>query len=177
VRGLAQRIETRGGNTRKASNTPRVTVGGQPGSAPAPNTVIGVLCSGDLAVHRDQIKDTIARGNEQRPDAVWVCIEPKSDRMTHDVMLSLDIEPVVLPMIEAWRRRHDEHGYDLRRVWRDNELLHLCDELIVFHKRTGNSPWRDRAASGLYEGRLFVVELGAAPKARAKRKTRKPVGT
>lgn len=143
--------------------------------------VIGVICSGDLSVHRDIVKQALQRGIEQRPDAVWVCIEPKSDRMTHDLMISLGIEPVILPLNDEWRRRPSEgevggspsavdlslQGYDFRRVWRDNEMLMLCDELIVFHKRSGNSPWRDRAASGLYGDRLVVVELGKdKPKAK-----------
>jgi hypothetical protein len=151
-----------------------------------------VICSGDVAVYRDDVKTTIERGHAQRPDAVWVCVEPKSDRMTHDVMLSLDIEPVVLPMADALRRKprtwrdvwkgNDPDawpydGYDVRRLWRDYEML-LCDELIVFHKRTGNSPWRERYARKLELGihrNLFVVELGAPPKAKS-RKRRKPVG-
>lgn len=130
--------------------------------APENPPIIGVICSGDIAIHRDKVKQTLQYGLEQRPDAVWVCIEPKSDRMTHDVMLSLDIEPVVLPMNAAWRRK-DADGkaiLDLRRTWRDLEMLMLCDELVVFHKAAGNSPWRDRAASGRYAGRLFLVELG-----------------
>lgn len=155
---------------------------GRPGSSlpstpsESVNKVIGVITSGDgIAVYRDEVKTAIERGIAQRTDAVWVCLEPKSDRMTHDVMVSLGIDPVVLPMIDAWKRKHDEHGYDLRRIWRDNEMLHCCDELIVFHKRTSSSPWRDRAASGLYEGRLFVVELGPEP-IKKRGKTRKPVG-
>ena len=242
-----------------------------PASNPAPSStpkpaVIGVICSGDLAVHRDEIKAALSRGLVERPDAVWVCIEPKSDRITHDVMISLDIEPVVLPMNPAWRSTarsttvvhskrepydvyigrpskwgnpfshkdrtlaefrvgsRDEavdayaewiqtqpdliksipelfgkvlgcwchpqrcHGdvlsemanrlypeYDLRRLWRDLEMLHLCDEIVIFHKRTANSPWRDRAKTGLYDRKLFIVEVGPQPKAKG-RKSRKPIG-
>lgn len=140
------------------------------------NKVIGVVCSGDVAVHRDQVKNAIERGLAQRPDAVWVCCEAKSDRMTLDVMRSLDIDPVVLSMNDHWKGE----GYDVRRVVRDSELLHLCDELIVFHKRTGSSPWRERkkwadSLGGKVHTGLFVVELGPEPAKRA-RKTRKPVG-
>lgn len=166
VRGLAQDVELRGASGVQIENRPDVS----------PNKVIGVVTSGEgIAVYRDEVKTALERGIAARPDAVWVCLEPKSDRMTHDVMVSLGIDPVVLPMIDAWKRKHDEHGYDLRRTWRDNEMLHCCDELIVFHKRTSSSPWRERAASGLHAGKLFVVELGPAPKARATKK-RKPVG-
>lgn len=195
-----------------------VEIGGvaqQPVSNPAPtqNKVIGVICSGDVAVYRDQVKTALERGLEQRPDAVWVCVEPKSDHMTHDVMLSLDIDPVVLPMIGSWRGTsicghedaeddgknliccdcgatfpldEDEDDwqpetvldYDLRRQWRDAEMM-LCDELIVFHKRTGSSPWRDRKKwsdnnAGVHSN-LFVVELGPEP-VKKRAKTRKPVG-
>lgn len=147
-------------------------------ACPSNNKVIGVICSGDVAVYRDQVKTALERGLEQRPDAVWVCVEPKSDRMTHDVMLSLGLDPVVLPMIDAWRTKDDEYGYDLRRQWRDTEML-LCDELIIFHKRTGSSPWRERKKwsdgnCGVHRN-LFVVELGPEP-AKRRAKTRKPVG-
>jgi hypothetical protein len=138
------------------------------GASPS-NKVIGVVCSGDLAVHRDQVKTTLERGKEQRPGAVWVCFESKSDRMTRDLMLSLDMDPVVLPLNEEWRSRHEEHGYDLRRTWRDLELLHCCDEVIVFHRASSSSPWRSRGDSGTYRGRLFLVEMGKA----ATRKPRK----
>jgi hypothetical protein len=57
------------------------------------------------------------------------------------------------------------HTYDFRRVWRDLEMLSLCDELIVFHKRSSSSPWRDRDKSGLHTGKLVVVELGKEKKA------------
>lgn len=165
LRGLTQDVEITGAvaqQQRQPDNGKSGNAAWRPGSVgiesdSPPYTVIGVICAGDLAVHRDKIKQALLRGLEQRPDAVWVCIEPKSDRMTHDVMISLDIDPVVLPMNDEWRRR--EH-YDLRRVWRDLEMLSLCDELIVFHKRASNSPWRDRIKSGLYDGRLFVVDLG-----------------
>jgi hypothetical protein len=126
----------------------------------------------------------LARGLAQHPDAVWVCCEPKSDKLTRDVMLSLDIDPVVLPMNKSWLHRPgvrvwprglefvlDSRGvwtlrdmsYDLQRTWRDNELLHLCDELIIFHKRTGHSPWRDRLKTGMHP-HLYVVELGEEKK-------------
>ena len=127
--------------------------------------VIGVICAGDLAVYRSTVKEALQRGLERHPDAVWVCIEPKSDRMTHDIMIGLDIEPVVLPMNDAWRSRDEDHGYDFRRLWRDLEMLHLCDELIIFHKRTASSPWRDRVKSGLYTRKLVVVDIGKAKKA------------
>lgn len=165
LRGLSQPVEIRGG-----------TAVAPQGASPS-NKVIGVVCSGDVAVHRDQVKSALERGKEQRPDAVWVCFESKSDHMTRDLMLSLDMDPVVLPLNEEWRSKHEEYGYDLRRTWRDLELLHCCDEVIVFHKRTGHSPWRERAADSRFAGRLFVVELGPEPKTRAKgRKTRMPVG-
>lgn len=167
ARGLSQPVEIRGG-----ASADRIS-----SSAPPPNKVIGVVCSGDVAVHRDQVKSALERGKAQRPDAVWVCFESKSDRMTRDLMLSLDMDPVVLPLNEEWRRKREEHGYDLRRMWRDQELLHCCDEVIVFHKRTGNSPWRERAASGRHAGKLFVVELGPEKSRAKERKTRKPVGT
>ena len=161
-RGLSQPVEIRGRTSRVAA-------------APPSNKVVGVVCSGNVAAHRDQVKSALKRGKAQRPDAVWVCFEAKSDRMTRDVMLSLGMEPVVLPLNDEWRSKHEEHGYDLRRIWRDMELLHCCDEVIVFHKREGNSPWRERAASGLYDG-LFVVELGPEKTRPKVRKTRKPVG-
>lgn len=160
----------------------------------ASNKVVGVVCSGDVAVYRDQVKATIERGKTERPNAVWVCFEPKSDRMTHDVMVSLNIEPVVLPLNDAWRRKTrpktttdvmtsetpprlafqvievEVPGYDHRRGARDSEMLRLCDELVIFHKRTGSSPWRVRAESDLYRDRLFVVELGEAPKPKGGKK-------
>jgi hypothetical protein len=162
--------------------------------APECPSVIGVICAGDLAVFRDTIKQALKRGIAERPQAVWVCIEPKSDRLTHDLMISLGIEPVVLPMLDAWRRKDtsgseappvlteakqtgteaDEQKpshYDFRRVWRDLEMLTLCEDLVIFHKRSGNSPWRDRAASGLYGDTLVVVELGKdKPKSKKERK-------
>ena len=138
------------------------SAGIESGLPPTQNKVVGVICAGDLAVERDTVKDTLAKGMTQRPDAVWVCLEPKSDRLTHDVMISLGLDPVVLPLNDAWRSRDERAPYDLRRQWRDLEMLALCDELIVFHKRTSNSPWRDRARDS-----LFVVELGPEPKCTA----------
>ena len=96
--------------------------------------------------------------------------------MTRDLMISLDMEPVVLPLNEEWRSKHEEHGYDLRRTWRDPELLHCGDEVIVFHKRAGNSPWRAWASDDRFAGRLFVVELGLESAKRAAKKKRVPVG-
>lgn len=165
-----------------------------------PNKVIGVICSGDLAVHRDTVKSAIERGIEEHPGAVWVCLEAKSDRMTHDVMIALDLEPVVLPLIDHWRverkqldwmpvwngpdpdawpkKRIKVTLFDGRRKWRDQEMLHGCDPLIVFQKKTGDSPWREmlkrKQELGLHQN-LFVVELGDERAKRA-RKTRKPVG-
>lgn len=198
TRGLAQSITlgSQGASRTECvgsyADSPKANPPGDP-----ENKVIGVICAGDCAVHRDEVKNALERGTAQRQDAVWVCVEPKSDRMTHDVMMSLDMRPVVLPLIDPWRVQRsvlDWHSvwsgpdpdawpkkrvkttlYDGRRTWRDLELLNCCDELIVFHKRTSSSPWRDRAASGLYKGRLFVVELGPEPVKKA-RKTRKPVG-
>jgi len=46
---------------------------------------------------------------------------------------------------------------------------------VIFHKRTANSPWRDRAKTGLYDRKLFIVEVGPQPKAKG-RKSRKPIG-
>ena len=170
-----QRQPDNGESGETASRRPG-SAGIESGSLLHPNPVIGIICAGDLAVHRDEIKAAISRGLVERPDAVWVCIEPKSDRITHDVMISLDIEPVVLPMVDVWRLRGDvPHTYDFRRTWRDLEMLHLCDELVIFHKRTGNSPWRDRAKTGLYDRKLFIVEVGPQPKAKG-RKSRKPIG-
>lgn len=170
LRGLSQSVEIHNA----AGPTQQRPLGEMLGTPS--NKVIGVVCSGDVAVHRDQVKSALERGKEQRPDAVWVCFEPKSDRMTRDLMLSLDMDPVVLPLNEEWRRKREEYGYDLRRTWRDLELLHCCDEIIVFHKRTGNSPWRERAADSRWEGKLFVVELGQEKPQKGARKTRKPVG-
>lgn len=181
IRGLATRIEIRGGKDMHSRTAAPPAGDGTRSPVTAPsNKVIGVVCSGDLVVERDTVKETIRRGAEQRPDAVWVCIEPKSDRMTFDVMRSLDIDPVVLPMNPHWKGESNHWGrsFDERRTMRDCELLALCDELIVFHKRTGNSPWRDRkkwgTANGVYEN-LFVVELGPEPNKRA-RKSRAPAG-
>jgi hypothetical protein len=172
LRGLSQSVEIHNA----AEPTQQRPLGEMLGTPS--NKVIGVVCSGDLAVHRDQVKTTLERGKAQRSDAVWVCFESKSDRMTRDLMLSLDMDPVVLPLNDEWRSRHEEHGYDLRRTWRDLELLHCCDEVIVFHKRTGSSPWRERASDARYAGKLFVVELGQEKtRAKARTKTRKkPVG-
>jgi hypothetical protein len=155
--GLAQPIEIRG----------HVASAEALAEASALDTsVIGVICAGDLAVFRETVKQALQRGIEQRPEAVWVCIEPKSDRLTHDLMISLGIEPVVLPMVAVWQMKDDvPHTYDFRRVWRDLEMLSLCDELIVFHKRSSSSPWRDRDKSGLHTGKLVVVELGKEKKA------------
>lgn len=124
--------------------------------------VIGVICAGDLAVYRDEIKAALQRGLEQHPDAVWVCIESKSDRMTHGLMVSLGIEPVVLPLVDAWRSRDERAPYDLRRTWRDLEMGSLCDELVIFQKRSGNSPWRKRSEQGAKN--LVLVEIGREKK-------------
>lgn len=183
--GLAQPLQLRG--------RPAEAYG--PSMSTPINPVIGIICSGDLAVHRNEVKAAISRGLAERPDAVWVCIEPRSDRMTHDLMISLDIEPVVLPMNPAWKKSGGQEGivnhgagedgpqsadpapvpsYDLRRQWRDLEMLHLCDELVIFHKASGSSPWRDRVKSGIYSQRLYLVEIGPSkkPKASAVLRTR-----
>lgn len=181
TRGLAQPIEIRGGKDMHSDDVAPPASDGMRSPVTAPtNKVIGVICAGDLALERDTVKDTIAKGLEQRPDAVWVCIEPKSDRLTFEVMRSLDIDPVVMPMNPYWKGDRNRWGrpFDERRTMRDCEMLSLCDELIVFHKRTSNSPWRERAQRKLELGlhqNLFVVEMGPEPKKRA-RKTRKPVG-
>lgn len=187
--GLHQPVEIAGeGTTASELDADQSPETATASSATPANKVIGVICSGDVAVYRDQVKTALERGLEQRPDAVWVCVEPKSDHMTHDVMLSLDIAPVVLPLCPRWKRTrrvraswHEvwsgpdpdawptvstEVVYDIRRTWRDAEMM-LCDELIVFRKRTGSSPWRERKKwsdgnAGVHRN-LFVVELGPEP--------------
>lgn len=136
------------------------------------NKVIGVVCSGQLAAHREEIKGFIEKGIAQRPGGVWVCIERKSDALTRDILISLGVEPVVLPLLSFWKGEEN----DSRRVWRDGELLSLCDEVVVFLARTSNGPWRERAQAKPSERsqrriheNLFLVELGAAPKRKGKK--------
>lgn len=132
--------------------------------------MIGVVCSGALGAYRDEIKGFIEKGIAQRPNAVWVCLEPKSDRLTRDILLAANIRPVVLPLIGK------KGEVDGRRAWRDGEMLSLCDELVVFISRTSSSPWRDRATAKPHERskcriheNLFLVELGATPKPKGRK--------
>lgn len=131
--------------------------------SPHPKNVIGVICSGNVAAYRDEVKRTIERGLAAHPEAVWVCVEAKSDRMTYDLLRSLGVDPVVLPLNPLWKIGR----YDGRRLMRDREILRLCDEVIVFHKRAGHSPWRDWKKWGaqydLY-GHLYIVDLGPESK-------------
>lgn len=125
-----------------------------------PATTIGVVCSGDVAVYRDDVKQALERGIAERPDAEWLCLTPKSDRLTHDLLVQLGVKPEVLELDSRFKI---EGGGDYRRAWRDGELLRRSDELIVFHKRAGHSPWREKKkwgeANGIYK-HLFVIDLG-----------------
>ena len=91
----------------------------------------------------------------QTPEgSVWACAANDT------VARSLLQDPILLPLVASWKLP----GQDLRRMWRDCELLLLCDAVYVFQKagaKTQWTTWRDR---GVYDG-LEVIEP-AAKKAR-----------
>lgn len=90
---------------------------------------------------------------------VWACAETdiEARRILED--------PVLLPLVPSWRLT----GGDLRRLWRDTELLLLCDRVYVFQKTKSQwSTWRDR---GVYDG-LTVIESPTPAAVKRARSTR-----
>lgn len=143
-----------------------------------PTGVIGVVVAPKFP-DLDIIREKIREGIEKRPNDVWVIREkPQANHAVNvvwDTLTEAGIEPFHVPLVEAWRAKRDEHGYDLRRRWADAELSTTCERVIVFHDKSSQvtAGWADPDA--VRTARVFVIERGK--KKPVKRRTgRKPVG-
>lgn len=129
----------------------------------APKGVIGVVVAPKFP-DLDIIRQTILDGIEKRPDDVWVIREkPQANHAVTVVWETLSeagIEPFLVPLVDAWLAKREEHGYDLRRKWADAELGSTCDRIIVFHDKTSQvtASWADKDAPRI--ARVFVIERG-----------------
>lgn len=143
----------------------------------APRGAIGVIVAQKFS-DRDLISEKLEEGIARvAPDTVWILREsPKSNHAVTaawDTLRAHDIEPFLAPLLPYFTRKDDEHGYDVRRAWRDSELRRTCERIIVFHDASSNvtAEWRD----ALGPAKIFVIERGAKAK-RKPAKGRKPVG-
>ena len=154
--GLAQHVtrHDRGRGYRPRVPGEWLCVGeGEP--APAENLSIGVIVSRNFE-DTEYAKDTIKRGMEKHPDAVWVRAD--TDRIVSHIYTELGIDPVVIPLLPYFKGE----TFDVRRVWRDTEML-LCDHLLVFQKEGSSGEWKERAARGVHDC-LHLIEHGAEKK-------------
>ena len=90
---------------------------------------------------------------------VWACAA--NDTLARSLLQ----DPILLPLVASWKLP----GQDLRRLWRDSELLLLCDAVYVFQKagaKTQWSTWRDR---GVYKGLTLIESPAAVKRARGTR--------
>ena len=97
---------------------------------PTGPSTIGVICSGRLAAHRDEIKTILRHLSYDNLDATWLCLKDRrADNLTQDLLLSLDIEPEVVD--SPWKL----------------ELLNRSDECIVFVPKSSKlNDWKQRKA-------------------------------
>ncbi len=130
--GLAQPIVRPGEN----SNRPTT-----------PSGVYGLVVSRSFP-DLDFVAETVTRLQTSESQAhIWACAE--TDREARSILQ----DPILLPLVASWRFP----GADLRRIWRDCELLLLCSRVYVFQKagaKTQWTTWRDR---GVYDG-LHLIE-------------------
>ena len=138
---------------------PVVYSGQNPNRDRSPSNVYGLVVSRSFP-DLDFVSETVTRlqtSVSQTP--VWACAETdiEARRILGD--------PVLLPLVPSWRLTTG----DLRRLWRDTELLLLCDRVYVFQKTKSQwSTWRDR---GVYDG-LTVIESPTPAAVKRARSTR-----
>ena len=143
---------------------PIVRPGENPNRTTVPSNVYGLVVSRSFP-DLDFVAETVTRlqtesSQESPGGSVWACAE------TDTVARSLLPDPVLLPLVPSWRLTDPLTGkvsQDLRRIWRDCELLLLCSRVYVFQKagaETQWTAWRDR---GVYDG-LTLIEGPAPPK-------------
>jgi hypothetical protein len=103
-----------------------------------------------------------------RPGTVWVCAETDLEAKR----LLEPYESILLPLVPAWK----VGDLDLRRQWRDCELLHLCSRVYVFQKAGAKTTWNIWANEryGIHD-HVSVIEAGK-PKVRPRVKRKAPVG-
>jgi hypothetical protein len=90
------------------------------------------------------------------PRTIWVCAETDLEAKR----LLVAYSALQLPLLPYWRFE----GADLRRAWRDAELLTLCDKVYVFQKAGSKSTWNDWAKMPLVHPGVRLVEAGKVPK-------------
>jgi hypothetical protein len=164
---------------------------------------IGIVCVGlpaKLAENERTINQRIAKLLHRYPEAIFVCLERKSDRFTQDALEMFGVTPTVLHMDESWRRvetvkvagefqgKQYEPGdkvtlYDHRKQMRDSELVRVCDRVLVFAPRGSSGHWQDfvkkaaakRERFPSWPQTVFLAEYGEAPpkKAKARRATKR----
>ena len=77
-----------------------------------------------------------------------------------------DIEHVELSLLPFFRG----DTYDVRRMWRDAEMVNLCDRVYVFQKPDAKNIWTEWEKRGVHDG-LTIVRLekrGRNPRAALK---------
>lgn len=130
------------------------------------NLSIGVIVSKSFDDH-DYVRDVIKRGVAANPDAVWVRID--TDGIVRDIFAELGIDAVVIGLNPYFKGQ----GYDVRRVWRDTEMM-LCDHLLVFQKQGAASAWSDRARLGVHDCLRLIQEREHGAESKRRVKGRKP---
>lgn len=155
-------------------------------SEPVPFTsqVVGVVAASDFP-EPALIIETLRRGQAHDPNTIWVVRD--KDRLAVAALKELGAEYVVLGLNPYWKRELAVQGplerrkrslpgiplYDLRRTWREQELIQGCSMLVVFAKGDPGSlaPFFEAAER---DPKIKVIVRGKK-KART-RQGRKPVG-
>ena len=161
-----------------------------------PTGVIGVVVAPKFP-DLDLIREKIAEGAQRvAPETVWVVREKRQRghavNAVWDVLEEHGIEPLLVPLVPAWRHRSAKYRahqaargrlvfwermadpeYDLRRRWADAELGNTCERVIVFHDKSSDvtKKWAEEKECS---AKVFVIERGIKRAALAKR-GRKPV--
>ena len=132
-------------------------------SRKVPATIIGLVVSRnypDLDTLPDYLRDLEARCKEATgTEVLWVCAT------TDSVAKELLTDPVLLPLLPYWKGE----TYDLRRTWRDSELVRLCDRVYVFQPATAKTTWNDWAKMPLVHPGVRLVTAKTVPKTVRKR--------
>jgi len=166
VTGLAQPVEISHhlrGNRRAATQTKAWSCPGSPDTF----TIIGVVVSRnypDLETLPDYLRDLEARCKEATGTGViWVCASTDLEAKR----LLAPYDHVQLPLLPYWKGE----TYDLRRTWRDSELVRLCDRVYVFQPATAKTTWNDWANMPLVHPGVRLVTAKSVPKTVRKRQS------
>lgn len=116
------------------------------------------------------IRSTLLRGAEKEPESTTFVLrgKPTSKDAGRWAVEALEAAGRELVLAETNRAYWGTHAGQ----WRDNEILLLCDMVIVFHDKKSATTAKFTESG---KQNLYVIERGA-PKKKYQRRGRKPIG-